>query len=326
MARVVRRVYETAPYRSGDPLVAGFDGYLRARAASPRTIVAYVRDCESFGSYLAACEDDGNLKTHRAPPYARLPEATTRQIAAYAAHLTDSRSYSARSIRRKLSSLRTFYKFLKLTGRRDANPAAEVESPKIGRSLPKALDVGDIDKILRTTVAGRTDFQRLRDRAILETLYGSGVRRSELLGLDLGDVDLDRREMRVVGGKGNKDRAVLITTAAAEAMRSYLAHRPRTPEPAFFVSRSGRRLSESSLYKIFRLFVALSGVEAHATPHTMRHSFATHLYENGADLLVIKELLGHESLATTQVYTKVSARRMLEQFDRAHPREREETP
>ena len=324
MARSVRRLYEATPYRSADPAIAGFDRYLRTRAASPRTIVAYVRDCESFGSFLEARADGGNLAAHRAAPYPALVEALTADVASYAAHLTDSRAYSARSIRRKLSALRTFYRYLKMSGRRETNPAIEVESPKIGKPLPKALKVEDVDRLLSTVVAGRTDFQRLRDRAILEVLYGSGVRRSELLGLDLGDVDLDRREMRVVGGKGNKDRAVLLTTAAAEAMRTYLAHRPRTSDSAFFVARGGRRLSESSLYKIFRLFVAISGIDAHASPHTMRHSFATHLYENGADLLVIKELLGHESLATTQVYTKVSARRMLEQFDRAHPRERDE--
>jgi integrase/recombinase XerC len=236
--------------------------------------------------------------------------------------LRSSRAYSARSVQRKLSALRTFYKFVKLKGLCKTNPALEIEGPKIGRPLPKALKPEEITKLLNTTLAGRTDFQRLRDRAILETLYGTGLRRTELLNLNLEDVDLDRREIRAVAGKGNKDRTVLMTTAASDAMRAYLGYRPRTPESAFFVGRGGRRLSQSGVYKIFRVFLAVSGVLSHASPHTMRHSFATHLYENGADLLVIKELLGHESLATTQVYTKVSKQRLLEQFDKAHPRDR----
>ena len=258
-------------------------------------------------------------------PYNALGTAETADISAYASHLLAGRSYSPRSIRRKLSSLRTFYKFVRMTGRRSDNPALEVPSPKIGKPLPKALTVREVEKLLNTTLAGRNEVMRLRDRALLEVLYGSGIRRSELVGLDLEDVDLERHQMRVVGGKGNKDRTVPgITRAAADAMRMYLSHRPRSAESAFFLSRLGRQLSDSSVYKLSgKLLVAVSGISEGATPHTMRHSFATHLYENGADLLMIKELLGHESLATTQVYTKVSMQRMREAFDDAHPRGRE---
>lgn len=317
------RVYAKEPYHSADPLVGAFADYLSARNTSVATAVAYQRDLESFGSFLLAKSDGGDPSQHRVAPYPLLG-ATSHEVTAYAAHLVAKRSYSPKSIRRKLSALRTFYRFQKMTGRREDNPALEVPSPKIGRSLPKALSVADVDKLLATSVAGRSDALRLRDRALLEVLYGSGIRRSELIGLDLEDVDLDRRQMRVIGGKGNKDRTVLLTEAAADAMRMYLAHRPRSPEGAFFLSRNGRRLSDSMLYKIFRTFVAISGIDPSATPHTMRHSFATHLYENGADLLTIKELLGHESLATTQVYTKVSMQRLREQFDQSHPRQREQ--
>jgi integrase/recombinase XerD len=128
--------------------------------------------------------------------------------------------------------------------------------------------------------------------------------------------------MRVVGGKGNKDRLVPLTEVAADAMRAYLAVRPRSATDAFFIGRGGARLSESGLYKIVRTYIDVAGLAGHASPHTMRHSMATHLYEHGADLLVIKEILGHESLATTQVYTKVAKSRMLEQFDATHPRSR----
>ena len=309
------------PFESADPLVLDFKGYLEARNVSPNSIVAYQRDLEDFGSFLKGF-DAGEPAGKRLPPPYPLTGATTAAIGAYAASLRNSRSYAPGSIRRKLSALRTFYKFLKLRGLRDSNPALEVESPRMGRPIPKALKPAEVDAILHTTLAGRSDFQRLRDRAILETLYGTGLRRTELLNLNLEDVDLERREIRVLAGKGNKDRTVLMTAAAADAMRMYLGHRPRTADPAFFIGRGGRRLSQSGLYKIFRIFVTLSGVQSHATPHTMRHSFATHLYENGADLLIIKELLGHESLATTQVYTKVSKQRLLEQFDNAHPRDR----
>jgi len=316
----LRRRYEPEPFRSSDPLIADYVRYLEARNISANSIVAYQRDLEDFGSFLKGFDDRAKPGKRLEPPYPLAP-ATTAAVAAYVGSLRSSRAYSARSVQRKLSALRTFYKFVKLKGLCDSNPALEVEGPKIGRPLPKALKPDEITQLLNTTLAGRTDFQRLRDRAILETLYGTGLRRTELLNLNLEDVDLDRREIRVVAGKGNKDRTVLMTTAAADAMRMYLTHRPRTPESAFFVGRGGRRLSQSGVYKIFRVFLAVSGVQAHASPHTMRHSFATHLYENGADLLVIKELLGHESLATTQVYTKVSKQRLLEQFDKAHPRD-----
>jgi site-specific recombinase XerD len=317
----VKRRYEPVPFESADPLVLDFKGYLEARNVSPNSIVAYQRDLEDFGSFLKGFDANEPAGKRLPPPYP-LATATTAAIGAYTASLRNSRAYAPGSIRRKLSALRTFYKFLKLRGLRDSNPAIEVESPRMGRPIPKALKPAEVDAILHTTLAGRSDFQRLRDRCILETLYGTGLRRTELLNLNLEDVDLERREIRVLAGKGNKDRTVLMTAAAADAMRMYLGHRPRTPDPAFFIGRGGRRLSQSGLYKIFRIFVTLSGVQSHATPHTMRHSFATHLYENGADLLIIKELLGHESLATTQVYTKVSKQRLLEQFDNAHPRDR----
>ena len=319
----LRRVYAREEFRSQDPLIGNFAEYLAARNASARTAIAYQRDLESFGSFLAARARGGKPGRHLPPPYRELPAAESSDISAYASHLLKARSYSPKSIRRKLSSLRTFYKFVKMTGRRETNPASEVPSPKIGKSLPKALSERDVGKLLHASLAGRDETLRLRDRALLEVLYGSGIRRSEVVGLNLEDVDLERRQMRVIGGKGNKDRTVLLTHAAADAMRRYLAHRPRSADPAFFLSRLGRRISDSSLYKIFRLFVAISGIDHSATPHTLRHSFATHLYENGADLLMIKELLGHESLATTQVYTKVSVQRLRDQFDKVHPRDRD---
>ncbi|MBV8580824.1 MAG: tyrosine-type recombinase/integrase [Candidatus Eremiobacteraeota bacterium] len=323
MAGKARRVYERAAFASSDPAIARFAQFLDLRRMSPRTSVAYQRDLESFGSFLTArAAGDDDLDRHRQPPYDGLEPATTADVLAYVQRLNGSRAYAPRSLRRKISALRTFYKFLKFDGRRPDNPATDIPSPKIGKPLPKALTEADVDRLLGVRLAGLTEAQRLRDRAILECLYSSGIRRSELLGLDVHDVDLDGRTMRVVGGKGNKDRTVPLTRAAAEAMRAYLGVRPRTPGTAFFIGRGGARLSESALYKIVRTYLGIAGLEGHASPHTMRHTMATHLYENGADLLVIKEILGHESLATTQVYTKVARRRVLEQFDAAHPRDK----
>ena len=315
-----RRRYDTAEFVSADPAIARFAQFLDMRRVSPRTSVAYQRDLESFGSFLKARADGLDLDVHQPPPYEPLESAATSDVLAYLTRLNGSRAYAPRSIRRKISALRTFYKHLKFDGRRSDNPATDVPSPKIGRPLPKALSERDVTTLLATKVAGLSEAQRLRDRAILECLYSSGVRRSELLGLAIADVDLDGRTMRVVGGKGNKDRVVPLTEVAADAMRAYLGVRPRATSDAFFIGRGGRRLSESALYKIVRTYIQIAGLKGLASPHTMRHSMATHLYEHGADLLVIKEILGHESLATTQVYTKVAKSRMLEQFDATHPR------
>jgi integrase/recombinase XerD len=157
----------------------------------------------------------------------------------------------------------------------------------------------------------------------MELLYASGIRRAELVGLNLSDVDCDRRLMRVIG-KGNKQRTVFINQAAADAILKYLAVRPRSADEALFLSRRKSRLSHRQAWVIFREFAQLSGLIKHVTPHVMRHSFATHLLENGADIVTIKELLGHESLSTTQIYTNVSLEHMRKSYEEAHPRDKTE--
>ena len=180
----------------------------------------------------------------------------------------------------------------------------------------------NVDRLLATTIAGRSDALRLRDRALLEVLYGSGIRRSELVGLNLEDVDLERRQMRVVGGKGNKDRTVLLTAAAADAMRAL--PRAATAHGGPGLLPQPQRHGGSAIRCCTKCFARSSRSAASIHPRR-RTRCATRsrriLYENGADLLTIKELLGHESLATTQVYTKVSVQRLREQFDRSHPRQ-----
>jgi site-specific recombinase XerD len=298
---------EQALYVPDDPAIAAFVNELHfARGRSARTCEAYARDLEFFAKFTG-CE---------------LGRAERSDVKAFVLELAGKRRYQPAAIRRKLVALRRFFRYLVVEGRRADDPTVGIDPPKLPKRLPVVLKVDEVARLLRTPPpAGRTDFQRLRDRAILEVLYASGIRRAELAGLNLHDVDLERRVMRVIG-KGNKQRTVLINDAAAEAMRAYLGLRPRTNDEAFFVGRRGTRLGPRAVWSVVKTVEKLSGAAFHATPHVMRHSFATHLLENGADLMTIKELLGHESLATTQIYTNVSVEHMRRTYDRAHPRDR----
>ncbi len=297
-----------AYYQPDDPAIAAFVHELHfERGRSARTAEAYARDLEFFAAYL------GRAATG----------ATRADVKAFVAELAGKRRYRPAAIRRKLVALRRFYRYLVVEGVRGDDPMVGIEPPKLPKRLPQVLREDDVARLMRTAApAGRTDFQRYRDRAIMECLYASGIRRAEIASLDLADADLDRRIMRVVG-KGDKERAVLINESAADAMRVYLGHRPRTNDPAFFVGRRGQRLGVRAVWEIVKTFERLSGLSIRATPHVMRHSFATHLLENGADLMTIKELLGHESLATTQIYTNVSVEHMRKTYDDAHPRDRQ---
>jgi site-specific recombinase XerD len=296
-----------ALYVPQDPAVSAFVNELHyVRGRSPRTCEAYARDLEFFAAFLG-----------------REPAGAERaDIKAFVLDLAGKRRYQPAAIRRKLVALRRFYRYLIVEGRRADDPLVGIEPPKLPKRLPAVLKESEVARLLRTPPpAGRTEFQRLRDRAILEVLYASGIRRAELAGLNLQDVDLERRLMRVIG-KGNKQRTVLINGSAQDAMLAYLGVRPRTNDEAFFVGRRGERLGVRAVWSVVKTVERLSGATFHVSPHVMRHSFATHLLENGADIMTIKELLGHESLATTQIYTNVSVEHMRRTYDRAHPRDR----
>ncbi|MDQ2680214.1 MAG: tyrosine-type recombinase/integrase [Candidatus Eremiobacteraeota bacterium] len=298
-----------------DPSIAEFAAYLRLeRGQAPRTSEEYARDIELFGGFL----EPGHPKT---APFFKLPEATVSDVRRFVMELMGPRKYGAVAVRRKIAALRSYYGLQKREGRRTDNPAAEVPPPKAPKRLPQVMSEPEVTRLLKTKVAGKTDFQRLRDAAIMELLYASGIRRAELVGLNLSDVDLDRRLMRVIG-KGNKQRTVFMNQSAADAIRQYIGVRLRTSDEALFLSRRKTRLSHRQAWVIFRTFAQLSGLTKHVTPHVMRHSFATHLLENGADLVTIKELLGHESLSTTQIYTNVSLEHMRRSYEEAHPRDR----
>jgi integrase/recombinase XerD len=298
-----------------DPTIAEFAAYLRLeRGQSPRTAEEYARDVELFGGFL----EPGHPKT---APFLKLGSATVSDVRRFVMDLMGPRKYSPTSVRRKIAALRSFFSLQKREGRRADNPAQDVPPPKAAKRLPLVMSEAEVGKLLRTRVAGKTDTQRLRDTAIMELLYASGIRRAELVGLNMSDVDIDRRIMRVIG-KGNKQRTVFINQAAANAIRSYMGVRPRSSDEALFLSRRKTRLSHRQAWVIFQQFAQLSGLVKHVTPHVMRHSFATHLLENGADLMTIKELLGHESLSTTQIYTNVSLEHMRKSYEDAHPRDR----
>ncbi len=322
MARARRAIYEAPEFLSADPEIARFaEQYLALRGMTPRTREAYQRDLEHFGSFLKARALGTNPDQKAPPPYDALTGAQYADVLAYQTHLNRSRRYAPRSVRRKIATLRTFYKHLRHSGRRDDNPAADAILPKIGKPLPKAMRGDEVAKVFTIKLAGNSELQNRRDRAILQCLWSCGVRRAELVGLDLNDVDLDGRQIRVVKGKGNKDRYVPMTPEAAQAMRDYLAVRPRASVPAFFVGRGDRRLSAPAVYKIVRTYMTLAGITEYASPHTWRHTVATLMRERGADLLFLKEFLGHESTATTEIYTKLARERLRAEFDQFHPRE-----
>ncbi len=302
-----RATSDQSIYAPEDPTIRAFVTELHyAAGRGARTCEAYARDIEFFAKFL---ERDAMT-------------ADRTDVKAFILHLASALRYQPAAIRRKLVAIRRFCRYLVVEGRRDDDPTVGVDAPKLPKRLPLVLGEDDVARLLRSPApAGRTDFQRLRDRAILEVLYASGIRRAEAASLNLTDVDLKRRIMRVIG-KGNKQRTVLINQAAADAMLAYLGHRPRTSDEAFFVGRRGTRLGVRAIWEIVTSCEKLAGISLHASPHVLRHSFATHLLENGADLMTIKELLGHESLATTQIYTNVSVEHMRKTYDEAHPRDK----
>ncbi|MGA7356934.1 MAG: tyrosine-type recombinase/integrase [Candidatus Cybelea sp.] len=294
-----------------DPLVRDLRGYLLTeRKRSPLTVAAYERDLMEFTAFLRETEASAALQAVK-----------PTQIRQYIAHLFDARGCDSRTVCRKLSSIRALYRFLKITGILENDPAAAIPGPSIAKKRPAPLKVDEVMKLLRTSLAGRSDAARRRDNAIMELFYASGMRRAELAGVRLADVDLAERTIRVTG-KGNKERLVVINRAAADAIEAYLRVRPRSADPALFLGRGGKALTPKHVWRIFRAIYQISGVQKHASPHTLRHSFATHLVENGVDLETVRELLGHESLATTGVYLQLAMGHKRRAYDEAHPRDR----
>ena len=288
--------------------VAAFRRYLdRERNASPHTVKAYGEDVEQFASHLR--EELG-----REPRPADVDHLLIRSFLARLHRGGLKKTSSAR----KLASLRTFFRYLCREGVLSRNPARALLSPRVERRIPSHLNEGEVDHLLDVPGDGAA---ASRARAILELLYATGIRCAELVGLDLAEVDLDARMLRVLG-KGRKERIVPFGTRAADALRAYLPVRSRTGPrtDALFLNARGGRLTDRSVRQILASRVKQVAMASHVSPHTLRHSFATHLLERGADLRAIQELLGHASLSTTQRYTHVTTRHILEIYKKAHPR------
>jgi integrase/recombinase XerC len=307
--------------------IRSFELHLRAeRNLSPHTRRAYLSDVRQFAE---------SVGTASGPDTVRVDEVRR--------FLADRhRSQSPTTLGRKLAALRSFFRFLVREGRRDADPSVGIPAPRAARRLPNPLAVDDCHVLAealakaprggaRPAAGARVRAGRgaLRDRALVELLYGAGIRVGELVALEVRDIDLHRGDVRV-WGKGGKERIVPLPAAARNALREYLDQRRRPgvlAEPLFTALRSKkgetpRRLDPRDVRRILRTRADRAGLVDRVHPHRLRHSYATHLLDMGADLRAIQELLGHASLSTTQKYTAVSAERLLEVYDRAHPRAR----
>jgi integrase/recombinase XerD len=280
---------------------------LSAARLAPRTVEAYRRDLAHLATWL-----------DRSPA-----AASADDLAAYVAQLRAD-GLAATTIARRLAAIRSFFRHQMLVGTRDDNPAAQVELPKRRRTLPRTLSPGEAERLLDAAM-GTTPLA-MRDRALAELLYGGGLRVSEATGLDKNSVDLENRFVRCLG-KGNKERVVPIGREAVTALRRYLAHGrahlERQPRPELFLNARGGPLTRAGAFLILRRLAEKAGLEPDRVhPHLLRHSFATHLLEGGADLRAVQEMLGHADLATTELYTHVSDRRRRELYFQAHPHAR----
>ena len=282
-----------------------FINYLRVeRNASVHTITNYAVDLDMFKAFLG--DRDIGAVDHLA-------------LRRFLAELR-TKNYAKRTVARKLASLRSLFRFLYREGLIKKNPITAISTPKLDKKLPVFLDVDKVAKLLQCppddSVVG------LRDRALMETLYSTGIRVSELVGLDVDDVDFISGVVKVFG-KGRKERIVPIGEPALKAIRKYTDKRQEEKvkdSDAVFLNKSGRRLTDRSVRRVINKHIRTCGMVEKISPHSLRHSFATHLLDRGADLRSVQELLGHMNLSTTQIYTHVTMDRLKTVYDKAHPR------
>ena len=287
------------------------------RGLAKHTLNAYRRDLGRYVRYASA----QGISTPA--------DVTEDTVAGFLSHLRtgdeEHKPLAASSSARSLVAVRGFHKFLAAEGETQHDPAQAVQPPAPPGRLPKAISVAEVERLLEAASLGDPPIS-LRDRALLEVLYGTGARISEAVGLDLDDVDLDDGVVRVFG-KGSKQRVVPLGSYGVKALEEYLVRaRPALSSagagtPAIFLNQRGRRLSRQSAWAIIQAAGERAGLD-HVSPHTLRHSFATHLLDGGADVRVVQELLGHASVTTTQIYTLVTVQQLREVFAQAHPRAR----
>jgi len=304
--------------------IAGFDealaDFLRHLAleknASEHTVKSYREDLSQAATFFAG----------RNGGRAAIEHMNTRSIRAFQVWLHDQ-GYAKTTIARRLAALRSFFRFLCREGTMQSNPAGGLRGPRLDKPLPHFLAVDAVERLLAAPSPATP--LGLRDRAILETLYSAGLRVSELTGLNQADVDLDSG-MATIRGKGKKERLALLGTPALKALKTWLDARSAAlsgkaaskANGAIFLNKNGTRLTSRSVSRLLEKYLAKAGLDRRTSPHSLRHSFATHLLDRGADIRGVQELLGHRSLATTQIYTHVTANRLQEGYKKAHPRAR----
>jgi integrase/recombinase XerC len=313
------------------PLVQQFLDYLRLeKHFSDYTVKSYGADLIQFGQFLA-----GEIGQHNAEPPMNvvIPDSPTSldekqikveplQVREFLAYLY-GQNYTKSTTARKLATLRSFYKFLIKKGVCTVSPLTQIRTPKQEKRLPKCLDLEQVQKLL--DAPGDADVLSARDKAMLEVLYSSGIRVSELVELKMSDIDLNEGVLRVIG-KGKKERLTPIGSQAIKAMQKYFEFRNADPrfkmegDTRVFLNKHGEALSTRSVRRKLDKYLVQAGLDPGISPHTLRHSFATHLLNNGADLRSVQELLGHQSLSTTQIYTHLTTTRVKEAYDAAHPR------
>jgi integrase/recombinase XerD len=308
-----------APSSAVDRAVRGWLTHLDVeRGVSANTLASYRRDLARYTAYLEGqgVREPGSVtEAHVTDFLATLREGT-------AGHAPLAASSAART----LVAVRGFHRFLVLEGDATTDPAAAVSPPRPPARLPKAISVDDVERLLAAASLGDTPAS-LRDRALLEVLYGAGARISEAVGLDIDDIDSDEGVVRLFG-KGSKERLVPLGSYAADALGAYLVRgRPALASKgkgtaAVFLNQRGGRLSRQSAWTVMRSAADRAQLSGHLSPHTLRHSFATHLLDGGADVRVVQELLGHASVTTTQIYTLVTVQRLREVYAQSHPRAR----
>ena len=316
------------------PLIAAFLDYIESqRNFSAHTLRSYTADLTQFCQFLQAMHQDpagcADQAANELPPLeealaetvgARLLAIEPMEIRAFLAMMRNS-GYSKATVARKLASLRSLYKYLVRQGHLATSPVSVIRTPRQDKRLPKCLDIKQIEGLLSAPDA--TTLLGCRDRAILETIYSAGLRISELVALNVEDLDEFGEALRI-RGKGKKERLAPLGGCAITALRDYIQMRAddagRDPQGALFVNRNGQRLTDRSIRRKLDKYLQAAGISTTVSPHVLRHSFATHMLDAGADLRSVQEMLGHESVSTTQIYTHLTAARLRQIYDKAHPR------
>ncbi|HLF76631.1 MAG TPA: site-specific tyrosine recombinase XerD [Dehalococcoidia bacterium] len=286
------------------------------KGASGNTIAAYRNDLSQLEDFFGA-RKNGHSSI-------QWPGVAQNQVMDYILHLK-SQSYAEATVARKVAAVKSFFSFMQAEGRVKVNPTETLASPKVGKSLPKPLTVQEIDELLEQP-ARRSTPEAKRDRAMLELMYATGLRVTELVSLDIEDINVEGEKPYVrLLGKGNRERQIPLLEQPAQEVSDYMRFaRPRLvgerAEHALFVNRRGERLTRQGFWLILRGYAAEAGILGRVTPHTLRHSFATHMLRGGMDIHKVQELLGHANISTTQVYTQVSREHIREAYEKAHPR------